>query len=214
VPSNYDADALEGERTRKTPLLEPNQAFYIEEPTQSPTDGNPSAAGTVDHSRSLLSEINDMTQLPVQDDGGQLFYIQTADQTTDPNRAFYIGEPSQSPLGRNSGAIDANQEIPQADEDGTARELTTAAADTKTPKRKPQKKSRPSNRQRVDKRRSVKEQNPSTPNKESRRKKPRERNPPPSAQRFLRSTRSSRRETGQELWFLGDDSVARAVQNT
>ncbi|KAM0479506.1 hypothetical protein ACHAPX_004722 [Trichoderma viride] len=216
VPSNYDPEAVDEDRIQKKPVLEPNKAFYREEPTQSPSDRNP--RDTVDRTPSILSEIYDMTQIPVQD-YDELAHVQTAHQIINPNRAFYIEEPSRSPSGRNSEVINANQEISQADEDEsmhglTTEDPTTAEADTKSPKRRLQKKPRASNRQRVEKRRSIKEQNPSSPTKQSRRKTPRERNPSPPTQRLLRSTRSSRRDTGQELWFLGDDSVARAVGNT
>lgn len=220
VPSNYDPEAVHEERIQKhPPVIEPDRAFYIEESTQSPSDRNPSAVDTVDRSPSILSEIHDTTQIPVQYDDGELARIQTAGQIIDPNRAFYIEELSRSPSGRNSEIIHTNQEIPQADENQlthglTTETSTTAGADTKSPKRKLQKKPRASNRQRVDKRRSTKEQNPSSPKKQSRRKTPQERNPSPPAQRLLRSTRSSRKDTGQGLWFLGDDSVARAVGNT
>jgi hypothetical protein len=216
VPSNYDPEAVDEDRIQKKPVLEPNKAFYREEPTQSPSDRNP--RDTVDRTPSILSEIYDMTQIPVQD-YDELAHVQTAHQIINPNRAFYIEEPSRSPSGRNSDVINANQEISQADEDESTHGLTTenpttAEADTRSPKRRLQKKPRASNRQRVEKRRSIKEQNPSSPTKRSRRKTPRERNPSPPTQRLLRSTRSSRRDTGQELWFLGDDSVARAVGNT
>lgn len=146
VPSSYGPDAVVEERSRKTPILEPNKAFYIEELTQSPSDRNPSTADTVERSSSPLLEIDDTMQLPVQDENGELVFIQTADDITDPNGAFYIAERSQSPLGRNSEAIDTNQEIRQVDEDETAHEITTkisitaTAADTKKPKRKLQKK--------------------------------------------------------------------------
>ncbi|PON20877.1 hypothetical protein TGAM01_v210276 [Trichoderma gamsii] len=215
VPSNYDPEAVDEDRIQGNPVLEPNKAFYIEEPTQSPSDRN--QRDTVDRSPSILSEIHDMTQIPVQDYDGELAHLHTAHQFIDPNRAFYTEEPSRSPSGRNSEITQANQEITQADDDDLADERTTMtstrAAERKSPKRKLQKKPRTSNRQRVDKRRSIKEQNPSSPKKQSRRKTPQERNPSPPTQRLLRSTRSSRRDAGQELWFLGDDSVARAVGN-
>lgn len=222
VPSDYDPDTVDEERIQRIPsILDPNRAFYIEEPTQSPSERNPSAVDTVDRSPSPLSEIDDMTQIPVQEDVGELVRVQTADQIIDPNRAFYIEESSRSPSGGDSEVIHANQEILHADEDELTHGLTTktpttaaAAADTKKPKRKLQKKPRASNRQRVDKRRSIKEQDPSAPKKQSRREKPQERKPSPSTQRLLRSTRSSRRDPGQELWFLGDDSVACAAGNT
>lgn len=223
VPSNYDPDTVDEERIQRVPsILDPNKAFYIEERTQSPSERNPSIVDTGDPSPSPLSEINDTTQLPVQEHGGEHVWVQTDDQIIDPNRAFYIEESSQPASGTSSEVVDASQEILQADEDrlvhGLTPEISTAATETKKPKkklqRKPPRTPRAPSRQRVDKRRSIKEQSSSAPKKQSRRNKPQERKPSPSTQRLLRSTRSSRRDPGQELWFLGDNSVACAVTST
>ncbi|KAH8120912.1 hypothetical protein FP744_10000963 [Trichoderma asperellum] len=223
VPSNYDPDAVDEERIQRIPsIIDPNKAFYIEERTQSPWERNSSTVNTGDPSPSPLSEINDTTQLPVQEAGGEHAWVRTDDLIIDPNRAFYIEESSQPASGTSSEVVDASQEIPQADEDrlvhGLTPEIPTAATETKKPKkklqRKPPKTPRAPSRQRVDKRRSIKEQSSSAPKKQSRQNKPQERNPSPSTQRLLHSTRSSRRDPGQELWFLGDNSVACAVKST
>ncbi|KAK1237395.1 hypothetical protein MKX08_003020 [Trichoderma sp. CBMAI-0020] len=201
-------------RSRQSPRRSANP----DRPGRAPSSTE-SAVDTVDRSPSILSEIPDTTQIPGQYDIGDFFHTQ-ADHTIHIHGAFYMEDLGQPPSGRNSEIINTNQEITPADEDQithrfTTENSTTAEAATKSPKRTLQKKPGASNRQRVDKRRSTKEQNPSSPKKQSRRKNPPERNPPPSpTQRLLRSTRSSRRDTGQELWFLGDDSVARAVGNT
>lgn len=219
VPSNYEAGTVDEEPIQKIPSMhDPNKAFYIEEPTQSPSERNLSTADAGDHCPSPLSEIPSATQLLVQEDNWWHERIQMTGRMLDPNREFYIEELTQSPSERNSEVVDTNQEIPQAGEDGIEHELTTeistTATETKKPKRKLQRKPRASSRQRVDKRRSIKEQKSSAPKKQSRQRKSQEQTPSPSTQRLLRSTRSSRRDTGQELWFLGDDSVACAVGNT
>ncbi|KAL7896206.1 hypothetical protein HDV63DRAFT_385133 [Trichoderma sp. SZMC 28014] len=218
VPSDYNLEGDEERIQKKPSVLEPNTAFYIEEHTQSPSDRATSAVNAADRSPSILSEIPNMTQIPEQYDDGHLYHFQDMNYIIDPNRAFDMEEPDRSPSRRNPDMIHAGQEIPQADEDqlthGLVENATTADADTKSLTRKRQKKPRASNRQRVDKRRSVREQKPPAPKKQSRRKNAQERNPSPPPQRLLRSARSSRRNTGQELWFLGDDSVAHAVGNT
>lgn len=218
VPSDYDQGTADEERIQKnSSILDPNKAFYIEEPTASPSERN-SIVNTGFPGQSPLSGINDTTQLPVQSDDGEHVRVQRADEITDPNRAFYIEESSRSLSGRRSELSESNQELLQADEDGRAHGLTTKistpAAETKKPESKLQSKPRASSRNRVDKRRSTKGQSSSAPKKQLRRKKPQERNPSPSTQRLIRSTRSSRRDPKQELWFLGDDSVACAVGNT
>ncbi|KAL6900401.1 hypothetical protein GGI43DRAFT_405347 [Trichoderma evansii] len=214
-------DSLSEARRKKARIIDSPSNRLRRSPWRSANQDQPGRApSSTDRDSSIpspLSEINDTTQLLVQEDDGEYVRIQTADRIMDANRAFYMEESSRS-SGRSSEVIDANQKIPQVDEDGAVHELTTeistTAAETKKPKRKLQRKPRASSQQRADKRRSIKEQKSSAPKKQSRRKKPQERNPSPSTQRLLRSTRSSRRDAGQELWFLGDDSVACAVGNT
>ncbi|KAL7916985.1 hypothetical protein ACQKWADRAFT_307924 [Trichoderma austrokoningii] len=203
-PDTGEEDALKEIRRKNRARRSANQG--------RPGSRSPSTDGSL--SSYHESEIPE-TQIPED------FRTRRVGQFIDPTRPFYMRQASRSISRDIVEVTDASQEIPQADEDELARGLTeistaaaAAAADTKKPKRSLQKKPRASNRQRVEKRRSTKAQDPSSPKKQSRRKKPQARNPSPSAQRLLRSTRSSRRESGQELWFLGDDSVARAVGNT
>lgn len=218
-------DSLSEARRKKAKLTDSPRKMPRQFSRRSADQDQPDRASSP--SDGSLSSYHDSeipeTQMPEQDYSRENFRRHMIGQFIDPSRALFMQGTSQSPSEGNSEAIDASQEIPQADEDELAHGLTeiskTAAVaaaeeDTKKPKRKLQKKPRASNRQRVDKRRSTKEQDPSPPKKQPRRKKPQERNPSPSAQRVLRSTRSSRRDSGQELWFLGDDFVARAVGNT
>ncbi|UKZ69829.1 uncharacterized protein TrAtP1_010834 [Trichoderma atroviride] len=185
-------DSLEEARKKKARMVDSPSERLGQSPGQSANQDQPgralssteSAVNTVDRSPSILSNVPDTTQIPEQYDDRAFLRARTAHQIMDLNRAFYIEELSQSPSERSSEIIHTNQEIPQADEDQLTRGLTTenstTEADTKSPKRKLQKKPRASNRQRVDKRRSNNEQNPSLPKKQSRRKNPQERSPPAS----------------------------------
>ncbi|KAL7894550.1 hypothetical protein HDV63DRAFT_408208 [Trichoderma sp. SZMC 28014] len=100
-----------------------------------------------------------------------------------------------------------NQASPQQDGDGLVANISTISTDTRELNRKP----RTPRRQRSNKRRSPGEGKSLTPKRQTRQRKVREQNASPLVQNILRSSRASRRDPAQELWFLDDNNTICAM---
>ncbi|KAM0259235.1 hypothetical protein ACHAQJ_003440 [Trichoderma viride] len=116
------------------------------------------------------------------------------------------GDPRAIVTNANAEPLQSKQASPQRDGDGLAANISTISADTRELNRILQPRG-----QRVDKRRSRGEQKSPPPKKPSRQRRLQEQNALRSVQQTLRSSRSSRRGSAQELWFLGDDGTTRVV---
>lgn len=208
LPSDVEDSEDEDENTHAS-VMDPQTAFYL--PSESLSEN-------VTPNHDSMPTLNPMaTQDPTTEQP-----VSTQDSTSTADSMI-----PQDPMPSRASSVDSYYTCPEAaEEEGVAdfRQLAgtqtssqeedtegPAASDTTNDAanaRKQKKKSRALRRQRVENRRSSEEPDQSPPQRKPRQRKRQERETSTPVEQLLQSRRSSRRNAGQTLFFLGDDATA------